>query len=163
MRRNWWAWSAAVGLSSLFTAAAPAANDGEVALSRVPAAVLKAAARAVPGARLSKAFISVEDGQRFYEIEGLDARGREVEVEVTTRGQVLQVETTIPMGQVPRVVLDALRAKARGVKVENAEAVTRDGRLVAYEFEGENAEGDDVEVTVTTDGRSVTIDVDDDD
>lgn len=142
--------------------ATPARADGEtpVALSRVPAAVVQAAQKAAPGFRLNQAVKTVEDGQTYYDLIGEDAQGREVDVELTARGKVLGVGTEIPLKDVPRVVIAALRAKARGVKITGAEAVTLDGRLISYRLEGETAAGEDVEATVSPDGRTVEIEVD---
>jgi hypothetical protein len=119
--------------------------------------------KAAPGARLTSAFKENDEGQTTYELSGQDAQGRKVDIEVTARGVVLGVETEIPVSQVPRVVIDALRAKARGMKFTSAEVVTRGGRIISYEFEGENAKGDEVEANVSPDGRTVDIEVGDED
>jgi hypothetical protein len=152
------------GLGLAWVAAAtPARADSEteVALNRVPAAVVQAAKQAAPGVRLEKAIKTVEEGTTYYDLIGPDAQGREVDVELTARGQVLGVGVEIPFGQVPKAVLAALKARAKGMKFDEAEAVSLNGRLIAYRFTGETAAGDDVEATVTPDGRGVELDVDD--
>jgi uncharacterized membrane protein YkoI len=137
--------------------------DDKIDLAKVPGAAVQAAQTAVPNARLTHAYKEVEDGRTTYEVCGRDSQGRAVEIEVSARGAIRRVETAITAREVPKAVLDALRAKAQGMKLTKAEIVTRNGRLIGYEFEGENAEGDDVEVTVTPDGRAVEVDVVDDD
>jgi hypothetical protein len=164
MRRAWrgvWA-LAGLGVLGVVAPSTAGADEAPVPLSRVPAAVVQAARQAAPGVRLSKALKTVEEGTTYYDLIGQDDRGREVDVELTARGQVLGVGTEIPWNEVPRAVVAALRAKGRGIKFTDAEAVTLNGRLIAYRFEGETAQGDDVEATVTPDGRSVEIEVDDD-
>jgi hypothetical protein len=143
---------------------APAtADDFEtpVAMDRVPAAVRRAAAQAAPGVALTKALKTVEEGTTYYELIGRDAKGREVDVELTARGQVLGVGVEVAWSEVPRGVLDALKAKSRGAKFTDAEVVSLNGRVIAYRFEGETPRGQDVEATVTPDGRSVEVEVDD--
>jgi hypothetical protein len=135
-------------------------DETPVPMSRVPAAVRQAAEKAAPGVALTKALKTVEEGTTYYDLIGRDARGREVDVEVTARGQVLGVGVEVAMAQVPAAVLNALRAKARGMTFTDAEAVSLNGKVFAYRFEGETAKGDDVEATVSADGRSVEIEVD---
>lgn len=149
----------------LVLAAVPASaqEEKEIDMARVPAPVRQAAMKAAPGARLTSAFKETDEGRTTYELSGRDAQGRGVEIEVTGRGVVLGVETEIPVSQVPRVVIDALRAKARGMKFTSAEVVTRNGRIISYEFEGEDAAGDEVEANVSPDGRTVDLEVDDED
>jgi hypothetical protein len=132
-------------------------QDGPIDLAKVPAKVRKAAEVAVPGAKLTSAFKGVEDGATYYELSGKNPQGRAVEIEVTASGRVEAVETAISFREVPRVVLDALRAKMKGFKPETAEVVTQGGKLVGYEFEGEDPQGDDIEVQVSPDGKQVEV------
>lgn len=154
---------ALAGLGSVM-AVLPARADEEtaVALNRLPVALVRAAQQAAPGVRLAKAMKTVEGGRATYDLIGQDPQGREVDVELTPTGEVIGVGIEVPLNKVPRVVLAALKAKGRGITFTDAEAVTRNGRLVAYRFEGETAKGDDAEATVSPDGRSVEIEVDDD-
>lgn len=68
-------------------------DDDEVAipLDEVPADVLASARAAVPGIELLSAEVETEDGRQVYDIEGkLD--GAFLEVEVTEKGEVLEIE-----------------------------------------------------------------------
>ena len=121
--------------------------------------MLKAAEKASPGARFAEASREVDGSMTLYELSGQDAQGRGIDIEVTARGQVLAVETEIPFAKVPVVVMNALKMKTKGYKFDSAETVAKNGRIVAFEFEGENPKGDDVEVTVSLDGRMVDIEV----
>jgi hypothetical protein len=162
MRGTWRRVLAVAGIGVFGLASSGRADEEtKVALSKVPPAVVQAARQAAPGVRLSQAVKTVEEGKTYYDLIGEDAQGREVDVELTARGQVLGVGTEIPMGQVPRGVVAALRAKTRGMKFTDAEVVTLNGRLIAYRFSGETAAGDDVEATVSPDGQTVEVDVDD--
>jgi len=69
------------------------ASDGEVVvpLKQVPADVVRAAEKAVPGIVLTRAEREVEDGVVVYDLEGT-AQGTPYEVEVTAQGKVLEIE-----------------------------------------------------------------------
>jgi hypothetical protein len=146
-------------------AATAQAAQGEVPLriDQVPQVVRKAAADAVPGARLTEACRYVEDGKTYYELSGFDAQHRAVDVTLTPRGSVEEVETEIPIRDVPKVVVDAVKAKTRGQKMTFGlvQVITRQGQVVGYQFEGVTSEDDDVEVTVSPDGQDVEIEVED--
>lgn len=62
-----------------------------VPLGRVPEHVLAAALEAVPGLELEAAEAEREDGVLVYDLEGV-LDGREIEVEVTEDGDVLEIE-----------------------------------------------------------------------
>jgi hypothetical protein len=86
------------GLALLGFLIVPARSDEEhqkVDLGSLPAAAKEAADKAVPGAKWEKASKETEKGKTVYEIKGDDAQGRDVEVEVTADGKVLQVETGV--------------------------------------------------------------------
>jgi hypothetical protein len=72
-------------------------NDSKemaVAVDQVPAEVLAAAERIVPGINVTKVTMETEDGETCYEIVGTDKDGKavEVEVEVDASGKVTEVE-----------------------------------------------------------------------
>jgi uncharacterized membrane protein YkoI len=66
-------------------------DEQEIDLSQVPQAVKDAAIAAVPGLVLQEAEVETENGATVYCLEGT-ANGTEYEVEVTSSGQVLEVE-----------------------------------------------------------------------
>ena len=66
-------------------------DDEEIALSEVPANVMAAAEKAVPGITFTSAEKETEDGVVIYEFEGT-VNGKEYEVEVTAAGEVIEVE-----------------------------------------------------------------------
>lgn len=74
-------------------------DDGEdgddeeqpIALDQVPAHVLQAALKAVPGLIVEQAEMEVEEGVTVYDLEGT-AAGEPVEVEVSAEGEVLEIE-----------------------------------------------------------------------
>ncbi len=138
----------------------PASGEEQtIDLKKVPAAARTAASKAAPGVKWAEALLITVDGKTTYELSGDNARGDGVEVEVTPEGEVLTVELEIPLARVPKVVIDALKAKVKGFTATSAEEVRRAGKLIGYEFEGKKG-GQEVEVNVSLDGK--TVDVDDD-
>ena len=153
------------GLAFLGFLIVPARSDEEhqkVDLGSLPAAAKEAADTAVPGAKWEKASKETEKGETVYEIEGDDAQGRDVAVEVTADGKVLQVETEIAMSEVPGVVTDALKAKLPKFKPEEVKSIAKEGKVVSYEFEGDDEKGKEIEVDVDADGQTVKVEEGDD-
>ena len=64
----------------------------EEAIKKVPAQVLEAANKAVPGGEIAEVEKEVEDGQVIYDVEKV-VDGVEYEIEVTADGVVKEVET----------------------------------------------------------------------
>ena len=78
-------------LIAIAASAAFGEEEQDVALADVPAAVIAAAEREVPGFKAKEAEMEVEDGKTIYELEG-KANGTEYEIEVSADGEVLEVE-----------------------------------------------------------------------
>jgi hypothetical protein len=153
------------GLALLGLLMVPARSDEErqkVDLGSLPAAVREAADKAVPGAKWEKAFKETEKGKVIYAIKGDDAKGRDVEVEITADGKVLEVETEIAMSEVPEVVINALKAKLPKFKPEEVESVAKEDKVVGYEFKGDDEKDEDIEVYVSADGKTVKVEEDED-
>ncbi len=140
---------------TLSVVGAALAHEEKVDLAKVPAPAVAAAKKAAPEVKWSGATKETKDGKTTYELSGKDAAGAGIEVEVTADGKVEAVETEIPMSKVPKVVLDALKAKGKGFKANMAEEVRKGGKLTAYEFDGKDKDGKDAEVTVSADGKTV--------
>lgn len=135
--------------------AALAADGDEVDVSDLPAAVRKAADKALPKAEWSRAFKLAKSKHPIYQLQGKDARGRRVELESTADGRVIEYETRIAMDDVPPVVASALKARMPRFKPDVIEEITKNGKVVSYGFEGEDAEGKEVEVYLSADGKTV--------
>jgi len=66
-------------------------NEMEIELDAVPANVIAAANRALPGIQLSEAEYEEEEGLMVYELEGMLGATR-YEIEITPEGEVLEIE-----------------------------------------------------------------------
>lgn len=157
-----WHWRTTAVLVGTLALAAPVcgADEDEIPLAQVPAVVRRGADKAVPDAKWTKSFKTTEDDETVFELVGRDSKGREVEIELTPAGKVLEIETGMPMSDVPKLILGVLETKLKGIKIERARSVTRDGMVVAYSFEGKNAKAQAVEVRVSKDGKAVEVEVD---
>ena len=101
---------------------AAGADDEKIDLGKVPAGVMEAAKKAVPGAKWSEAFEQAEDDEVVYSLEGEDAAGNGVWAEVTAAGKVNEVGSEIESAKVPPVVAAALMKRVEALE---ARLVTR--------------------------------------
>ncbi|HYE34622.1 PepSY domain-containing protein [Methylocaldum sp.] len=137
-------------------------TEQNVPLEQVPPAVRAAADKAVPGVKWEKAETETEKGQAIYEMKGRDSLNREVEVEVTPEGTLVEAETEIPLEEVPIVVREALKARFPNFKPEEIESVAKGVGSGGYEFEGRDERNKKIEVFISADGSQVTVEEDSD-
>lgn len=156
MRRERCGFVLAVGLAGLITSAAlgQQEKDKRIDLTKVPATVKEAADKAVPGVTWHHASKETEEGKTIYELTGKYTHGRAVEVEVTPKGEVIEVETAIPLREVPKVALDAFKAEYPHLKATGAESVAEGGQVVAYDILTRK-DHKSVEYRVSADGKTV--------
>ena len=141
-------------MTELLEPEANATRGGDVELSSVPQAARKAAEKAVPGGKWQAAFI-----QTIFELEGTDAKGRAVVVDVTDDGEIGEISTEIPLKEVPAVVMTALKAKMPRFTVESATESRQEGKVVGYSLEGKRPrDKEEIAVFVSPDGKTVEID-----
>jgi hypothetical protein len=67
-------------------------SDQIVPMEQVPAKVLEAARKTLPGYTFETAYKMKIDGKDAYEVRGKDKRGKVREVEVSPTGEILGVE-----------------------------------------------------------------------
>jgi hypothetical protein len=129
---------------------------GDLEVSQVPPAVRKAAEKAAPGATWSSA-----SSQIIYELEGKDAKGRAVVVEVDDVGEVGEVTTELSAGDVPSAVTNALRTKMPRFKVDAVFESRQDGKVTGYSFEGRRPRDKEaIGVFVSLDGKTIEVEED---
>lgn len=121
---------------TLMAAALPAAQpvaETKITAKDLPAAVRTAFEKQYPGAKILGLSKEVENGATLYEVESIH-NGRNRDVLYKSSGEVVVVEETIPLAEVPGPVQAALKAqfpKAQAVKAEKL--IT--GSTVEYEFQ----------------------------
>lgn len=150
------------GRASAEDAAKPAeeAIEEEIPLARVPAVIRKSADAAVPKATWEAAYRCSEEGEITYELEGLDAKGREVVVVLTKDGQVDEIETEIPLRELPEVITTAVKSRWPRFKASSVyEVCKKDGEVIGYDLEGKRPRDKHViGIFVSADGEDVQID-----
>jgi uncharacterized membrane protein YkoI len=161
MRRimGWLCGSAVAALVLL----AAVARAEEVPVDKVPRAVLAAIQQRFPGAKITGAAKDAEDGQVVYDIE-LTHQGHQYEVEIHENGTLLGIDKEITAKDLPRAVARALEIKfPRATLTEVIEVTRVKGKketLKRYEVTVRTADGKEIEVTVSPDGKTVTVEDD---
>jgi hypothetical protein len=117
--------------------------------------------QSLPGAKWNKAAEKTDEGETTLEAIGTDAKGHEVTVSVTSDGRS-KVRTALELPEVPSVVSDALKAKLPMFRPNSVASVADQGNLI-YVFNGQEKEDKEIEVSVSSDGKTITIGDDDDD
>ena len=126
----------------------------DLPMNKVPANVRKAAEKEVPGGKWESA-----SSQVIYELEGTDAKGRAVTVEVDDEGEVGDVSTELAVKEVPETVLSALKAKMPRFKIETVFESKQNGKVAGYSFEGKRPKDkEEIGVFVSPDGKTIEID-----
>lgn len=147
--------AATLSLSGLVGAAEKERN---ISLSDLPPDVKAAADQAVPGAKWKSAEQETDKGSVHYEIKGKGAdNDREVEVEVTPDGKLLQTEIEVPLKEVPDLVRMTLKERWPDLKPKEVKAVTRQNGASGYEFEEPRGLGKEFEVFISGDGKTVEV------
>jgi hypothetical protein len=119
--------------------------------------------RTLPQVKWTEATETVEDGKTTYEVSGTDLKDRESNAFFNSDGQAT-IHTDQELSEVPGVVSDALKAKLPTFQPERVQSVTENGKLVAYLFvRSEGTDDEEMEVTVSVDGKTVTVGDEDED
>jgi hypothetical protein len=124
-----------LAITATMLAAAPVlfadAGDQPTTIDKVPAAAAAAIKQAAGSATLEKVTSASEDGKAAFEAAWTkDGHGYEITVAAT--GEVLGLEETLSMSELPAAVQTAITSKAGGQKIGKVEKVTEDGKT-SYE------------------------------
>jgi hypothetical protein len=131
------------------------ADEESVSLKEVPKAVRAAVKAKFPEGKVTEAAKEVEDGKTVYEI-GLEDDDQKVDLLVSDKGKILEVEKSIAAKKLPKAVAATIESKYPKAKIKKAEQV------VKYEEDEEEktfevilaAEGKhDVEVKLSPKGK----------
>jgi hypothetical protein len=94
----------------------------------------------------------------LYQLQGMNARGRPIELEITDSGRVIEIEEYgIPLAEVPAVVMKGLETKIPFANPDWTEAIYQAGqpRPAVYGFGGRDGNGNRIAVYLTADGQTV--------
>ena len=134
-------------------------------VSTLPARAKAAIESAFPKAVVTDTELEYEDGVKLYEV-ALTLGGRKMDVKLSPKGTILEIETKVGVNEVPKAAMQAIRQHAKGGRVEEIEkvelrGVVKSGRLVKLRqpkifFEAEVArDGREAEIKVAPDGSLV--------
>jgi hypothetical protein len=138
----------------------PHALQDEIDLAKVPPKVRKAAEKAVSGVKWTSAYKHTDEGEVTFELEGTDAKGRTVTVDIGADGKVGEVATEIAAKEVPKPVTDAVKSFLPGFKASSVFEIREEGKVVGYESEGKRPQDkEEFTVFVSSDGKRIEIDL----
>jgi Putative beta-lactamase-inhibitor-like, PepSY-like len=129
------------GLLILLIAAVPFAyaGDQKVPLDKLPEEVVKAVTSKFPKAKMESAVKATADGKTSYEVT-LKAGKFGIDVTVTSEGKIVQVEKEMAFADLPKPVAAAFNARYPKGKVKRIEELSKEDRIISYEFLIEAAE-----------------------
>mgnify|MGYP003656840987 CR=1 FL=1 len=128
---------------------ATAGEEVRIDLQAVPADIMEKARVLMPEATYKSANTEAEVDGLVYEIQGLLADGRKLEVE--------EIEVEFTHDLVPGAVLNAVKAAYPDLVVTFIEASHSESKkVVGYEFVGQQ-NGKQIDLDVSADGRSIVV------
>jgi uncharacterized membrane protein YkoI len=100
------------------------AQESEIPVDQVPKAVMDSARAKFPGAKVREAARETEDGKTVYELE-MTHDGKTMDVTFQEDGTLALVESEVAEGDVPAVVVQAVKGKYPGAKINLVESVKK--------------------------------------
>jgi uncharacterized membrane protein YkoI len=142
-----------VVIGTAFLAMTVSAQEKKLARKDLPPAVEKTVAEQSKGATITGFSTEVEDGKKIYEAAlVVDGHGRDISMDKD--GRVLEIEDEVMLASLPAAVQDGLKAAAGKGTLGKVEALSKNGKLVAYESVVTLA-GKHHEVQVGPDGKKL--------
>jgi uncharacterized membrane protein YkoI len=146
-----------VGLLGVFgLASGSKAQEAEIPLDQVPKPVMDAGKAKFPGAKIREAAKEMENGKTVFEL-AITHEGHRMDVTFQEDGTLVLVETEVPEREVPVAVMQPIRTKYPGAKIDLVESVKKGPRLKQeadyYEFHLTTADKKSVEVEVDGKGK----------
>jgi hypothetical protein len=133
---------------ALFVAGAVSVRaEDEIKVSDLPKDVAAAVKAKFPKGEMTKASKEEEDGKTIYEVV-VESEGTTLDVSVSDKGKLLEIEKTIAAEKLPEAVASAIKAKYPEAKIKKAE------EIIKFESEpGGDEEEKLFEVVLATSGK----------
>jgi archaellin len=141
----------AAALASVLICMPALSQEKKLTKDQLPAAVQKTVDEQSKGATVRGYSTEKEDGKTIYEVQ-LTVNGKSRDVSIDPGGVVLEIEDQVDFASLPDAVQAGLKKKAGAGKILSVEALTKKGKLVAYEAVVETA-GKKHEIQVGPDGK----------
>jgi hypothetical protein len=130
MRKSFWCAVAFLGCICL--AAHASAAEKSISKNELPAAVKRTVDEQAKGAAVRGYSKDSEDGKVEYEVEML-VNGHTKDVTIAPDGRLLEIEEEVSQNSLSTQVRSGLATQAGKGKITKVEALTKDGKIVAYE------------------------------
>jgi hypothetical protein len=130
-----------------------------VPLSEVPAEVLAVVRAKRPGMKVAEAEKEIRSGNQYFDIEGIDANGNEIELDLTLEGgvwAVVEIQRDISWDMVPGSVQTALHDNVPGVSPDRIIESDQDNGMIIYEFFTRNVDGGETKYEVALEAGEAT-------
>jgi uncharacterized membrane protein YkoI len=122
-------------LSLVIISSGAMAVEKDVSEKQVPAAVHSSFKQAYPGSKDVKYQEETADGKTVYEVEFKD-KGKNHEASYSAEGSLIETEETIKTSELPKPIVDAVKAKYPKAVLKEAEKVLKpDGTVSGYEVD----------------------------
>ena len=108
------------------------AQEKKIKRSDLPAAVEKTVAEQSKGATIKGFDTEVENGKKIYEAE-MTVNGHGKDISMDEKGNIIEIEEEVAIASLPPAVKEGLTKAAGKGTIEKVEALTKKGKLVAYE------------------------------
>ncbi len=133
----------------------------DVAIGDVPDGALAAARALRPDIAFSEAEKEVRNGRTYYDIEGRDQQGAEIELDIIEEGdgwRVVEIQRDVALEQTPAAVRSALAAAAPDfAPARIIESAQGDGVAVIYELYAVAADGREEKLEIKVEGDEVEV------
>ena len=134
------------------------AQDEKIDFEKAPQKVKDAVQKKFPGAKITAASKTIENGAVVYDIEMMKD-GKKHEMDVKEDGSVVNFENEIAIKDLPAAVTNAIKAKYPNCTFKEAMEVmvTKDGKDIREQYEVliDTAEKKEVELAISPDGTKI--------
>lgn len=129
--------AAVLALAPLALAAGPKTKITEVAPKDLPPAVVAVVKAAAPGVTIREAELKEREDRRYYDVEGVQADGSEIEFDLLEKNgtwEIVETQRDIPWASAPKIVRDTAASSGKAINpVRVIESKQTDG-MVIYEL-----------------------------
>ena len=136
------------------------ARGEDIALANLPEIIRNAADKAIPNAKWNKVVKDTDGKNTWYEVSGMDAKGRKICVTVEPNGDIEEIETEIKAQNTPKSVMTALRGRLPNFKITAVYEIRDDqDKVIRYDIDGKRPrDKEDITISFTVDGKFIKLD-----
>ena len=136
------------------------ARGEDIALANLPEIIRNAADKAIPKAKWNKVVKDTDGKNTWYEVSGMDAKGRKICITVEPNGDIEEIETEIKSQNTPKSVMTALRGRLPNFKITAVYEIRNDqDKIIRYDIDGKRSrDKEDVTISFTVDGKFIKLD-----